>query len=234
MTSTMGAPMAEEHSADERAALYYIAALIKNYEPRFEIHKSFAPGLFGHSDPRYPAARKEWLQALARKGHFEKTLLSFAEAEDELTDYGGDEADSRLNWRITFKHAFYLVHIMALDKTFQRFAFSVQTKSDFDEGLVSVHKLPPYSRYEVVSHLSEVKPFLATIFEGFKHEEEESSQQDRVDKAVAKEREKWVKRLARRRRLEIVFFFLFTALLAVTIWFGGQIHAALLGRLTGE
>ena len=226
----MGAPMSEEHSADERAALYYIAALIKNYEPQFELQGNFTPGLFGHCDPHYPAARRKWLEALVRTGHLEKRLLDFVEAEDDLTDYGGDEADSRLNWRITFKHAFYLIHIMALDKTFQRFSLSVQTKSDFDEGLVSIHKRPPCLRYEVVSHLSEVKPILANIFERFKHEEEESRQQDRIDKAVAKERDKWVKRLAGRRRLEIIFFFIFAALLVTIIWFGGQIHTALFGR----
>ena len=36
-----------------------------------------------------------------------------------------------LTGAITFQHAFDLIHIMALDKTFQRFALSVQTKSDF-------------------------------------------------------------------------------------------------------
>jgi hypothetical protein len=48
-----------------------------------------------------------------------------AEASDDLVDHHSDEADSRLNWRITFQHAFDLIHIMALDKTFQRFALSV-------------------------------------------------------------------------------------------------------------
>ena len=113
--------MPEVLSTDERAALYYIAALIKNYEPQFELQGNFTPGLFSHSDPHYPAVRKEWLHALVRNGHLEKKLLSIAEAEDDLMDYGSDEADSRLNWRITFQHAFYLIHIMALDKTFQRF-----------------------------------------------------------------------------------------------------------------
>jgi hypothetical protein len=226
----MGAPMPEEQSAAERAALYYIAALIKNYEPQFELQRNFTPGLFSHSDPHYPAVRREWLQSLVRKGHLEKTLLGVAEAEDELTDYGGDEADSRLNWRITLQHAFYRIHIMALDKTFQRFALSVQTKSDFDEGLVSIHKRPPCSRYEVVGHLSEIKSILADIYQGLKRDEEESRQQDQIDKAVAKEREKWVKRLAQRRRLEIIFLFIFAVLLIVTIWFGGQIHTTLFGR----
>jgi len=51
-----------------------------------------------------------------------------AEASDDLVDHHSDEADSRLNWRITFQHAFYLIHIMALDKTFQRFALSFKLK----------------------------------------------------------------------------------------------------------
>ena len=59
--------------------------------------------------------------------------------------------------------------------------------------------------------LSEVKPILAHIYEGFKGEEEESRQQDRIDKAVAKERERWVRRLAGRQRLEIIYFFIFAA-----------------------
>jgi hypothetical protein len=219
-----GLTMPEELPKDERATLYYIAALIKNYEPQFELRGNFTPGLFSHSDPHYPAVRKEWLHALVRNGHLEKRLLSFAEAEDDLMDYGSDEADSRLNWRITFQHAFYLIHIMALDKAFQRFALSVQTKSDFDEGLVSIHKRPPCLRYEVVSRLSEVKPILADIYERFKGEEEESRQQDRIDKAVAKERERWVRRLAGRQRLEIIYFFIFAALLVMAIWLGGPIH----------
>lgn len=124
-------PMPEEPPTSERAAVYYIAAIIKNYEPEFELRKNFTPGLFGRSDPRYPTVRREWLHGLVRNGHLEKRLLSLAEASDDLVDHHSDEADSRLNWRITFQHAFYLIHIMALDKTFQRFALSIQTKSDF-------------------------------------------------------------------------------------------------------
>ena len=145
--------MPEEPPTSERAAVYYIAAIIKNYEPEFELRKNFTPGLFGRSDPRYPTVRREWLHGLVRNGHLEKRLLSLAEASDDLVDHHSDEADSRLNWRITFQHAFYLIHIMALDKTFQRFALSVQTKSDFKEGLISIRKRPPYLRHEVVSRL---------------------------------------------------------------------------------
>jgi ribosomal protein S24E len=36
--------MPEEPPTSERAAVYYIAAIIKNYEPEFELRKNFTPG----------------------------------------------------------------------------------------------------------------------------------------------------------------------------------------------
>ena len=218
--------MPEEPPTSERAAVYYIAAIIKNYEPEFELRKNFTPGLFGRSDPRYPTVRREWLHGLVRNGDLEKRLLSLAEASDDLVDHHSDEADSRLNWRITFQHAFYLIHIMALDKTFQRFALSVQTKSDFKEGLISIRKRPPYLRYEVVSRLSELKPILANIWESFRREEEESHQQGRIDVAVAREREKWLKRLAdeRKRRQQIGYLVAFVAIVVVSIALNEHLH----------
>src|ERR1700674_4606020 len=107
---------------DEQGALQYITALIKNYEPQFELQGSFTPGLFGSSDPQYPAARRESLYGLVRKGFMEERFLSWAEASDTLFDdlRLREEADSRLNWRVTVRHTDYFIHIMALDTNFQR------------------------------------------------------------------------------------------------------------------
>jgi hypothetical protein len=106
---------------------------------------------------------------------------------------------------------------MALDKTFQRFAFALQTKGDFEQSIGSYSARPFYYRYEAVNRLSELKPILDHLYEDFKRREEERRQQDRIDKAVAEEREKWVERLAKERENQrlIVYFVMFIAVLFV-------------------
>ena len=96
----------------------------------------------------------------------------------------------------------------------------------FKEGLISIRKRPPYLRHEVVSRLSELKPILANIWESFRREEEESHQQGRIDVAVAREREKWLKRLAdeRKRRQQIGYLVAFVAIVVVSIALNEHLH----------
>jgi hypothetical protein len=212
--------MLEEPFVSQEAALQYITALIKNYEPQFEFQGNFTLGVFGRSDPQYRAIIREWRHDLVRKGFMKKEILSLEEVWDDLMDDVGvkdEQADSRLNWRVTTQHAHYLIHIMALDKTFQRFAFALQTKGDFEQSIGSYSARPFHYRYEAVNRLSELKPILDDLYEDFKRREEERRQQDRIDKAVAEEREKWVERLAKERenRRLIVYFVMFIAVLFV-------------------
>jgi hypothetical protein len=183
----------------------HVVNTAKSPQPKFELQGNFTRGLFGRSDPNYPAVRSEWLSGLVRKGIIEQRLLSLAEASDDLMDDDRQnnkyykEADSRLNWRVTFQHGDYRIHIMALDRNFQRFALSLHTENYFLESTGSRSHRPLDLRYEVVNRLSELRPILDDIYATFKRQEEERRQQDRIDEAVAKEREKWVERLAKER-----------------------------------
>jgi hypothetical protein len=101
---------------------------------------------------------------------------------------------------------------MAVDENFERFALSLQKEGE--AGPRSDRASPFYYRYEVVNRLSELKPILDDLYASFKRERR---QQERINKAVAQEREKWEKRLAKERqnRWLIVFVIMFIAVLFV-------------------
>jgi hypothetical protein len=208
---------------DEQSALRYIAALIKNYEPKFELQGSFTPGLFGCADPQYPSVRREWLRGLLQKGLISKEALHVTELIYDLHAEEGHwdrEVDSRFNWRVTVQHGDYLIHVMAVDKTFERFRVLLQTKYDLEEGLSSPHIHTPCLRNETVEHLSELKPILDDIYSGLKRQEEERRQQERIDEAVTNEREKWLKLLSdeRTKRRQLGYFLAFIAVVFVVGW----------------
>lgn len=104
---------------------------------------------------------------------------------------------------------------MALDKTFQRFAFALQTKTDFERSVGSYRDRPFYYQYKAVTHLSELKPILDQVYESLRREEQERRQRNRLDEAVAKKRDKLVERLAKERenRRLVVYSVIFTAVL---------------------
>jgi hypothetical protein len=64
LCGTCGSP---REPIGEQKALQYITALIKNYEPQFQLEGSFMTGVFGRSDPKYGVARAKWLQGLVQK-----------------------------------------------------------------------------------------------------------------------------------------------------------------------
>jgi hypothetical protein len=120
---------------DEQSALRSIAALIKNYEPQFDIQKAFTPGVLGCSDPQHPTVRREWFRDLDRKGLTLRPpgdldhCIDDMRAEDDLSWQKIKPADSRFNWRVTVRHGNYFIHIMAVDKNFERFAFAANRAS---------------------------------------------------------------------------------------------------------
>jgi hypothetical protein len=144
---------------DEQSALRSIAALIKNYEPQFDLQRSFTPGVLGCADPQYPLVRRERLRDLDRKGLTSKLppgLLERVsdlgvEMELELGFQKFQPADSRFNWRVTVHHGDYFIHIMAVDKNFERFAFSLQSEGNLEAGLTSNGPRPDCYRYKVVT-----------------------------------------------------------------------------------
>jgi hypothetical protein len=193
--------------ADEQSALRYIEALIKNYEPGFDLQRGFTPGVFGCSDPEYPAVRNKWLDDLDRRGLSDasyrvsqgmfKEVADSGRARVERSFQDSKPADSRLNWRVTVHHGENVFHIMAVDKNFERYALELQTEGNFERDRTSDDARPNSSYYEVVNQLSELKPILDNLYQGFKRKEEdrkrteeESRQQERIDKAVSEEREK--------------------------------------------
>ena len=223
--------MPEEPPAptEEQRALRSIAALIKNYEPRFDFQRSFTPGVIGCSDPQYPAIKSKWFDDLDRKGPTKGLLkggfIDDLRAKSELIAQESQPADSRFNWRVTVGHGDYFFHIMAVDKNFQRFAFSLQTKGALEVGPTSGSHRPPYHQYKVVNHLSELKPILDDLYESFKREGQEEKTKERINKAVAEERAKWETRLAKERenRRLVVYICAFIAALFV----GGYVASAI-------
>ena len=185
---------------DERSALRQIAALIKNYEPGFDLQRSFTPGVPGCSDPQYIALRNKWLDDLDRRGVTDasywvsrgmaKAVADSGRADAERSFQDSKPADSRLNWRATVHHGDNVFHIMAVDKNFERVALELQTEPNFEGGRTLDVARPYCLQYNVVNHLSELKPILDDLYQGFKRKEEESSQHERIDKAVAEERER--------------------------------------------
>jgi hypothetical protein len=139
-------------SPDEQSALRSIAALIKNYEPRFDLQRSFTPGVLGWSDPQYPAIKSKWFDELDRNGLTNtnalvakgllRDLIDESRADLERSWQKSQPADSRFNWRVTVRHGDYFIHIMAVDKNFERFAFSLQTERALKAGLIVRHTSP--------------------------------------------------------------------------------------------
>jgi hypothetical protein len=130
------------------------------------------------------------------------------------------EADSRLNWRVTFRHADWFIHIMALDKNFERF---VLDRSEFKQGLRSSDPHPPPTyHYKVINHLSELKPVLDDLYEGFKRDEEERRQQERIDEAVAmavaEERKEWEWKLAKQKEEHWAQIIVICMIVAALVW----------------
>jgi hypothetical protein len=228
---------------EELSALRSIAALIKNYEPRFDLQRSFAPGVLGCSDPQYPAIKGKWLDDLDRKGLTDtnalvakgllKEVIDDLRADQELSWQESRPADSRINWRVTVHHCDWFIHIMALDKNFERFAFSLQTKDALEGGLTSDNPRPFCHQYKVVNHLSELRPVLDDLYESFKRQDQEDKRRDqeekikkRINKAVEEEREKWETRLANKRenRRLVVYLFMFIAVLFVSGYVASAIN----------
>jgi hypothetical protein len=182
----------------ETSVLQKISAMLKKYEPGFELEGAFVPGVRGRADPNFSVTRAERLRLLAARKLYspKEALLSRAEAfafmEDQFPD--GPEADPRINWRVTARHGDYYIHIMALNQDLSRFACCLQSASDVEEGLESEGR-HPRRRYETGT-LGELDYVLDDLYANFKREDEERRQQDRIDKAVAEERARWVKRLA--------------------------------------
>jgi hypothetical protein len=216
---------------EEQRTLRSIAALIKNYEPRFDLQRSFTPGVLGCSDPQYPAIKSKWFDDSVRKGLADANALVAQRVINNLpgNELGWQEsepADSRFNWRVTVHHDNYFIHIMALDKNFERFAYSLQTEGDFEEGLTSIRPRPANHGYRVVNRLSELKPFLDDLYENLKRERQENRTRERINKAVAEEREKWETRLAKERetRRQIVYFWTLIAVLLVGAYVASTIN----------
>jgi hypothetical protein len=214
----------------EQSALRSIAALIRDYEPRVDLQQSFTPGVLGCSDPRYPAIKSKWLDDLDRKGLTDtnamvakgllKEIIDDFRTKAELGWQKKLPADSRFNWRVTIHHGNHFIHIMAVDRDFERFAVSLQTEGDLEAGLTSDRPRPPFLQYKVVNHLSELKPVLDDLYERFNRQDQEERTREKINRAVAEEREKWETRLAKERddRRLVTSLVMFTAVLFVALW----------------
>jgi hypothetical protein len=220
---------------EEQKALRSIAALIKNYEPRFDLQRSFTPGVLGCSDPQYPAIKSKWLDDLDRKRltdtnawvatGLSKQVLDHFRTESELSWQESEPADSRFNWRVTVHRGNYFIHIMAVDKNFERFAFALQTEGSLEESLTSDRPRPFYHQYKVVNHLSQLKPILDDLYESFKSQDQEERIKERINKAVAAEREKWETRLAKEREYRQLVLYSF--ILIAVLFVGGYVARAI-------
>lgn len=121
----------------ETSILQKISAMLKKYEPGFELEEAFVSGVRGRADPNFSATREERFRHLGLSPQNFSLAVMFAD------DYSGDdgpEADPRINWRVTARHGDYYIHIMALDQGLSRFACCLQTSTEFEEGLVSEHR----------------------------------------------------------------------------------------------
>jgi hypothetical protein len=164
----------------ETSILKKISAMLKKYEPRFELEGAFVPGVRGRADPNFTAAIEK---------RFPRFSLEATMAEmRSTTDDDGAEADPRFNWRVTVRHGGNYIHIMALNQSLSRFACCLQRSGQFEAGAGA------YRRYETGT-LAEIDPVLDDIYAKLlKPEDEQRRQQDQtdqaVDRAVAKERER--------------------------------------------
>jgi hypothetical protein len=161
------------------------------------------------------------------------------ETGSDILDLGEDgaEADPRINWRVTVRRGDYYIHIMALDQGLSRFACSLQTTSDFDEGLRS-YRASRHSAYET-GNLAQIEHVLDGFYARLKHEDEQRYQQNLIDMnvklAVEKEREIWRDRLdhSEAKRLQVISLSLLGGglilLFGINEYFGGRP-----GRITGR
>jgi hypothetical protein len=141
-----------------------------------------------------------------------KEVIDDLRADQELSWQESQPADSRFNWRVTVHHGDYFIHVMAVDKNFERFAFSLQTEGGFDEGLRSDSPRPSCYQYKLVNRLSELKPIFDDLYGSFKRQEEERRQQDRkrlADEETKRQQEK------RQTLLKIKAFVAFTSWLVL-------------------
>lgn len=178
----------------ETSILQKISAMLKKYEPGFELEGAFVPGVRGRADPNFRAATEERVRLVLLGAPPERVFLAEGLAiTRDLESVDGAEADPRINWRVTARHGAYYIHIMALNQGLFRFACCLQTERELKEGLASESRCP-CSRYETGT-LAEIDNVLDDLYPKIKHWDEERRQQDRidqaVDRAVAKEREKW-------------------------------------------
>jgi hypothetical protein len=199
----------------ETSILQKISAMLKKYEPGFKLEGAFVPGIRGRADPNFSAVNEERfrLLGLTPQGVFSAETL--ADMRYQTSDDGA-EADPRINWRVTARHGDYYIHIMALNQSLSRFACCHQTADEVKRGLASEYSCPT-GGYETGT-LAEIDNVLDDLYPKIKHWDEERRQQDRtdqaVDRAVAKEREKWEK-LAKdkeHKRL-LTYFVVFIAVL---------------------
>ena len=185
----------------ETSTLQKISAMLKKYEPGFELEGAFVSGVRGRADPNFSATREEWFRHLGLSPQNVSSAVMLAELRDWEGDDGA-EADPRINWRVTARHGDYYIHIMALDQGLSRFACCLQTSTEFEEGLVSEHR----SRCTLykTGNLAEIEKILDEIYATIKRQDEQRREQDeqrreqdRID-AIEKERK------IRQERLESV------------------------------
>ena len=212
----------------ETSILQKISAMLKKYEPEFELEGAFVPGVRGRADPNFSATSAERLRLLVAKQRLSPEQASVAESFArilESTSGDGPEADPRINWRVTARHGDQYIHIMALDQGLSRFACCLQTASQIEEGLESDLR-GHHRRYETGT-LAEIDHVLDDLYANLKREDEERRIQDRIDKAVAAERERWVKRLAdeeakrqqeKEKRQQVVYLVAFGAAVLAIVY----------------
>jgi hypothetical protein len=169
----------------EADVLQKLAAIIKKHEPQFELDGAFVTGVRGRADPQYSVARAERLRRLPLED-------GNAFLAEDLDDYHF-QADPRINWRVTFPHGDYYIHIMAIDQGLSRFACCLQTESDFEDSLRSAGG-SLYTHYET-GNLAEIERVLVDIYARFNREVERTAEQERSDK-VEEERKLLQERLA--------------------------------------
>jgi hypothetical protein len=196
-------------SVSETSILQKISAMLKKYEPGFELEGAFGSGVRGRADPNFSATREEWFRHLGLSPQNFSSAVMLAEMRDWEGDDGA-EADPRINWRVTARHGDYYIHIMALDQGLSRFACCLQTSTEFEEGLESEHR----SRCTLykTGNLAEIEKILDEIYATIKRQDEQRREQDeqrreqdRID-AIEMERKIRQERLesAERKRRKLI------------------------------
>jgi hypothetical protein len=110
-------------AVSETTILQKISAILKKYEPGFELEGAFVPGVRGRADPNFTAAIEK---------RFPRFSYEAAIAEMHITDDDGAHVDPRFNWRVTVHHGANYIHIMALNQSLSRFACCLQRLDQFE------------------------------------------------------------------------------------------------------